>query len=516
MATWNLDNAAHLLRRAAFGGSPDEIENFHDHHSSVDDAVDDLMSFAPSKKKPPGASFVDDEQRLKMQRWWLKQILKAKSPRDAAREKLVVFFHNFLVSGADKQPELKFMSYQNRLFRLFGKGSFKTLIRELTRDPANLFYLDGITNDASRGQGVGPGGSDIVVANENFGRELMELFTLGPSQFAADGTNDPSKPNYTEADVHNMARAATGWVDIVKDKGVFRDYAYDGGQYDDDGDGNPDPITIFGQSSNDFRLFSPEDAGAGGPDDALELIFAVTDDASNNQSAMFVSRKLWEWYAYPPPAPGLKTLLEGFAASFVAADYDIATLLGEILRSDEFYSDTAKSRTVKSPLDYVVQAMKTLHVRGNGRYVGDANVELGTQVAQMGMDLFQPPNVAGWPGSLAWITSGTLIERLGFARDLGASDFGSSRIRISKLEKITLGSSSVPVDTVVDQVIAQLGMDIGPLALTSVQRDVLIAFASDDGALSTLDLSSEGSDDVQNKLRGLITLALQSAEAQVF
>ena len=512
MATWDLENAGHLLRRAAFGGSPDDVEAFFNRNASVADAVDELLSFEPSRKSPPKPKDTETDSKLKMQRWWLKQILKA-APAVAAREKLVLFYHNFLVSGADKQPELRFMSYQNVLFRSLGKGSFKDLIREFNRDAANLYYLDGITNDASAGQGEGPGGSDIVVVNENWGREVMELFTLGPFQFAADGLDDPAKRNYTEDDVHNVARASTGWTEIDGTQGVFDIDRYDGGNYDDDGDGNPDPIVIFGQSSNNFRF---DDAVAGGPDDVLGLIFSRTDDATNNQAAMFVARKVWRWYAYPPPAAGLKALLAGFAASFVANGFSMEQLLRDVWTSDEFYSDAAKSRTVKHPVDYVVQAMKALHVKGNARTVGDSPNELADMVTSMGMDLFQPPNVAGWPGALAWITSGTLIERLRFARYQAAADFGSHKIRISRLEKIVLGSNSVPPADVVDQVVAQLGLDVGPLALTAAQKTVLEEYASDDGALTSLDLSSEYTDDVQTKVRGLISLALQAAEAQMY
>ena len=157
MATWDLENAAHLLRRAAFGGSPDAVQDFFDSHSSVAEAVDDLLSFNPSKRTPPKPNDTEADSKLKMQRWWIKTMLKA-GPRDATREKLVLFYHNFLVSGADKQPILRYMAIQNGMFRLLGKGSFKDLIREFNRDPANLYYLDGILNDARNDDGV-------VVAN---------------------------------------------------------------------------------------------------------------------------------------------------------------------------------------------------------------------------------------------------------------------------------------------------------------------------------------------------------------
>src|SRR5262249_9529461 len=163
-------------------------------------------------------------------------------------------------------------------------------------DPANLYYLDGITNFASD-DGV------HVNANENWGREVLELFTLGVFQLAADGTADPMKPNYTEDDVHQLARASTGWTSIARNAAVWNQDDWDGGRYDDNGDDVPDDVHIFGVTNNNFRF---DDAVAGTGDDVLGLIFSRQDDAGNNQVGMFVSRKLWTWYAYPPPAPGLK------------------------------------------------------------------------------------------------------------------------------------------------------------------------------------------------------------------
>ncbi len=508
MPVWNIENAGHLLRRAAFGGSPEDVQEIFERHASVESAVDELLSFKPSRRKPPQRKDTDGDSKRKMQRWWLKQMIKARHPRDAAREKLVLFLHNFLVSGTDKQPELRTLSWQNGMFRELGKGDFKALIREFNRDPANLFYLDGILNDARNAAGV-------VVANENWGREFLELFTLGPFQIADDGLDDPAKPNYTEDDVHNVSRASTGWIEIdeKEKKGVFVIQAWDGGQYDDDGDGLPDPMVIFGQASNNFRF---DDAVAGTSDDVIELVFSRTDDDGNNQVGMFVARKVWEWYAYPPPAAGLKSVLAGLASAFAGSGFLMEALLRAAWTHDEFYSTAAKTRTVKSPVDYVVQAMKALHVRGNARFVGDANEELSDQVAGMGMDLFNPPNVAGWPGGLAWITSGTLIERLRFARDLAAADFGPHKVKFRKLERIPLGTAAADPADVVDAVIAQFGLDQGPLALTSGQRDALIAYASDDGTRVSLDLSHEFTDDVQTKVRGLLALVMQAAEAHVF
>ncbi len=512
--TWDYDNAAHLLKRSGFGGSPDDIQAFLDRHGDVTSAVGELLGHKASDKKPPPKKDQSFESKLKMQRWWVKTMIKARNPGDQCREKLVLFWHNFLASGASKQPELRFMSYQNRLFRIFAKGNFRDLLREFNRDPANLYYLDGILNnfyDAPEGL---PGSEvPIVNANENFGRELLERFTLGPSQFAADGLDDPSKPNYSEDDVHQLSRAVSGWIDIDGEVGVWDPGAWDGGRGDDTKppDGNADPVVIFGVSNDNFRI---DEGVAGSGDDVLELILDKLDDDGNRQAAMFVARKFWEYYAYPPPSAGLKVLHEGFAATLYASDYEIEPMLQQMWTSDEFFSANAKSRTVKSPVEYVLSALRSLRVKSNGKYIGEGDVELGEHLARMGMDLFEPPNVAGWPGGTRWITSSTLLERVEFVKDLCDADKGSGRIRGKFLERIQL-TGIRPADDVVDEVLAQLGLDLGVLGLTSNERDALIAFATDDGATTTLDLSSDQTDDNKLKVRGVIGLALQAAESHV-
>ncbi len=503
---WNYENAAHLLRRAAFGGTPREITKFLENHASVGSAVDELLSFKPSKRRPPLKKDTSTDSLRKIQRWWLKQLIKVHRPRDAVREKLVLFWHGFLVSGADKQPELQTMSIQNRLFRLNAAGNFKQLIRDFNRDPANLFYLDGIENVASN-DGI------HVSANENFGRELMELFTLGVFQLADDGSDDPSLPNYTEDDVHNLSRAVTGWTTIDGEQGVWNPFDWDGGQYDDNGDGSPDPMVLFGQTSNNFRI---DQGVAGTPDDVLELIFSRTDALGNNQVGMFVARKLWSFYAYPPPIAGMRSLLAGFAAELTATDFEIAPLLRSMWTHDEFYSDLAKSRAVKNSVDYVVGAMKALRVRHNAKTLGTSEGELSERLERMGMSLFVPPNVAGWPGGLSWINSGTLLERLAFAKDMAATERGSGKLKLKRIEGLPLGDAAADPSSIVDAVVAQLGLDQGPLAINQAQKDALLAYVTDDGARTTLDLSRDDTDDARIKVRGLVALALQTAEMQVF
>ena len=283
---WTLENAAHLLRRAAFGGAPKDIQAFYSRNISVESAVDELLKFKPSKSKPPSSKDIGDLS--KSHQWWFKQMISAKKPADAAREKLVLFWHNHLVSGVSKQEYNDALALQNQLFRINAKGNFKKLMRAFNHDLANAYYLDGITNTATSSHKKVP----RAEPNENFGRECMELFTLGVFQLAPDASFDTTQPNYTEGDVHQLARALTGWVDISK-KGVITwnpDLPnWDGGRCDDNGDKVADPVVIFGVTNNNFRI---DDAVAGTPDDVLELIFSRVDFEGNNQVGMFLSRKL--------------------------------------------------------------------------------------------------------------------------------------------------------------------------------------------------------------------------------
>ena len=506
--TWNLDNAAHLLRRAAFGGTPKDIQAFHDRNATVDSAVNELLGFKPSKRKPPYPKYAQD--LTLMHRWWYHEMIASKTPSDACREKLTLFWHNHLVSGVSKQQNNKAMSDQNGLFRVNAKGNFKALVRAFNRDQANLYYLDGITNAATSETNKPVPKAE---PNENFGREVMELFTLGVFQLAADGSFSESHPNYTENDVHQLARALTGWV--YTDKKGIGQWAmdlpnWDGGRCDDNGDGKPDDVIIFGVKDNNFRI---DDAVAGTADDVLELIFSRQDFEGNSAVAMFLARKFWTAFAYPFPAPNLKAILAPFAQIFADNKFDVEPMLRAMWTSDEFYSDRAKSRTVKTPVDYIVGSLKAFGVtNADGKNIGNGP-ELGDAGANMGMRLFDPPNVAGWKGGLTWINSGTLLERLAFGRDLAASDGKKSSYKLDVIPGLPNSATADPA-AVVDAVLSFLNLNAGPMPVTDSERAQLLAYASSGGA--TLDLSSITSDDARIKVRGLISLALQLPEYMVF
>ncbi|MEI6233089.1 MAG: DUF1800 family protein [Planctomycetota bacterium] len=509
--TWNLENAAHLLRRAAFGGTPTEIQAFFSRNSSVTSAVNELLSFKPSKRKPPYTK--DPSDVAPLHRWWYHEMIASKKPSDGVREKLTLFWHGHLVSGITKQRDGKALSNQNLLFRLNAKGNFKDLVRAFHSDPANLYYLDGIVNQASSDYDT----SHVIKAepNENFGREIMELFTLGVFQLASDGSFDEAHPNYTEADVHQLARALTGWVSIDK-KGIAQWYSnlpnWDGGRCDDNGDGQPDDVTILGVTNNNFRI---DPAVAGTDNDVLKLLFSRVDFEGNNAVAMHMASRFWTYYAYPSPSTGLKAILAPFAQTFASNNFEVEPMLRAMWSSDEFYSDQAKSRTVKSPVDYIVGSMKTFGIVNTDAKQVYNSPELGDAAANMGQRLFDAPNVAGWKGGLTWINSGTLLERLDFGKNLAASDGKKNSYKLDIIPNLPKSATASPT-MILDAVLTFLNLNSGPKAIIASERQKLLDYLTTNGTVTTLDLSSTTTNDARVKVRGVISLALQLPEYLVF
>lgn len=237
-----------------------------------------------------------------------------------------------------------------------------------------------------------------------------------------------------------------------------------------------------------------------------------------------LARKLWTFYAYPPPVAGLKAAgLNGLGDAFAAASFDLTALLRALWTHDEFYGTRAKSRTVKNPVDFVVQCMRAYGLGGNGEDVGTLPRPLGAQLQLMNMNLFDPPSVGGWAGGLAWVNVGTLLARAEFAKDV-AADGGAPRLDLKKVKGL-IGSATADPAASVDRILAQIGLNAAPVdavppsqpfALSPEQRAALIAYATNNGAKPTLDLSKVTTTDARVKARGLVALALQAAENQVF
>ncbi|MBV8155904.1 MAG: DUF1800 domain-containing protein [Candidatus Eremiobacteraeota bacterium] len=367
-------SAAHLLRRAGFGGTPDEVRRYA--AMSVDAAVESLVRF-PSTANLPQPDVYDrrahlgelrvpvDERRdaLKeilrnereslrgMRLWWLNRMLTTPAP---LQEKMTLFWHGHFTSYVNYAV---YTYFQNQLFRYYALGNVRTLTHAVSRDPAMLIYLNNDKNVAEH-------------PNENYARELMELFTLGIG-------------HYTEQDVREAARAWTGWR-LNKATGVVR---FAPRQHDDGSK------TFLGQTGNFMG------------DDVVDIIFAQP------QCARFLATSLLNYFVYNDPEP---ELVDAVADVMRRNNYEIAPVMSAIFRSNVFYSPRAYRALVKSPVEFVVGTYKALGITElPDDAVGFAN--------RMGQILFQPPNVAGWPGGQNWLTSGTMIVRQNFVASVANS-----------------------------------------------------------------------------------------------
>src|SRR4051812_36927206 len=302
-------DVAHLLRRAGFGGTQTQIDALTP--LDLPAIVDQLLDFTPNPADTPPASLGDAdvgdwEQVVHLQQWWLDRMATVPRP---LQEKLALFWHGHFATGQEKVNSARDMFDQNHLFRTDGLGSFENLVQKMSLQVAMLIYLDNDPNEKGS-------------PNENFARELLELFTLGVNQ-------------YTQADIVAAAKAWTGHnVDYDATPRVYRFYPT---RHDD---GNK---TFMGTTQTW---------------DGPQIITRVlTVEPQRSIAARFVAKKLWTFFAYSNPSA---TVLDPIVADFVGSNLDIRTVLRSIFLHPEFYSTTAKQGLVRSPVEWVVTCLKGL------------------------------------------------------------------------------------------------------------------------------------------------------------
>ena len=362
------EEGRHLLSRTGFGAPLAEIERLLALERSA--AVDRLLAESRTRPilpppawaegpRPPYLNQQDWTRERKdafredrrgevhqLKTWWLAEMTVTPSPLS---ERMVLFWHNHFTSAAEG-PFWSHMLYaQNALFRERGMDSFAALLDGIVRDPMMLRYLDNTTNRKGK-------------PNENFARELMELFTLGEG-------------NYSERDIREVARAFTGWTVTRANNHGF---VVDAKQHDS---GNK---TIFGKTGN-----------FDGNDVAKMLL-------AHPATARFVVAKLWrEFISDAPDAAAVERL----AKSFRDSGYAIKPLLREMLLSREFWDPANRTALIKSPVELIVGTIRTFELP-----IADLEA-LPNFAKRLGQDVFDPPNVKGWPGGKMWINPQSLLVR---------------------------------------------------------------------------------------------------------
>jgi Protein of unknown function (DUF1800) len=370
--------AAHLLNRCGFGGTPEEVArvvelgpaaaatwllDFPDARvSEAGEETPDLSelegyprTFEARRRLFEGKSPAErQELQQKLQQvnrqavaitadWWLKRMANGPYP---FQEKLTLFWHGHFPTSARDERSAWLMWGQNETLRRHAAGNFGTFVKAISRDPAMLDYLNNQENRKGR-------------PNENYARELMELFTLGVG-------------NYTEQDIKEAARAFTGWGHDGEDY-IFRPSLHDEG-----------PKTFFGQQ------------GTFDGDDVIDIILA------NPRCAAYIGSRLWNFFVQENPSPELCNAL-----GQVLRDngFELRPLLHAIVTSKAFYDRSVRGNQIKSPVQLVVGTFRLLGVE-----MPDAR-RLAGAFDQMGQVILMPPNVKGWPGGRTWINTSTLYTR---------------------------------------------------------------------------------------------------------
>lgn len=366
----------HLLRRAGFGSTAGEVDamaalgyegavNAVCDFSSPDRAADavaapvfDTAGYIASRRGDDAARKAARrraaDERKALIAWWVARMVAAERP---LREKLTFVWHDHFATSLQKVKlaELLFRQYQT-MYEL-GPGRFDHLVAAIARDPAMLIWLDGRE-------------STTEAPNENFARELFELFTLG---HAAPGHGTPA---YTESDIAEASRALTGWV--VRRAKVESEF--DPRRHDDG------PKAVLGVSGN------------------LGLDDVVAASVSQPGCAPHVVSCLWSRFARPagPDDPVVRELAEGFAA-----DLDVAALLRRLFLHAEFLAPTTRSALLKTPVEFVVGTARAL-----GLPVEERTVAV---LVTLGQVPFAPPDVGGWPANEGWVSTSSALVRLRFA-----------------------------------------------------------------------------------------------------
>jgi uncharacterized protein (DUF1800 family) len=439
---------SHLLRRTGFGVTKAEYDRYQS--MGLDATITELVNFTS----------VDDSEAVRLANevpleannrnsppiWWLIRIANTRRP---LQEKMTLFWHNVLTSQISVVRDPIAMVNQNEFLRSHAMDSFPTILRGISADRAMMVYLD-------------VDGSQASSPNENYARELMELFALGIG-------------NYTEEDVREASRAFTGWeVPLTRGPNNTRTYG--------------DPVFRPQRFDNGVKTFLGR-TGNFRPDDIIDIIVAQP------ASAEYITRRLFDFFVFPDPSD---KDIAPFVGVYNQNDRRTGAVVEAMLRSDVFYSPRAYRSQVKSPIEYTVGAIKALGAQGSVSQLLAAGQgpRGGGLLGEMGQILFEPPNVAGWPGGAAWLNTGTIFGRLNFLNQVtggGEPQRGDARTRQPQTFNFDLGTAS--------QALAHflpLSLDDN---LPEESRQVLLEYAGDPEAT----LSPE-------QLRGLVYLVFGSPQ----
>jgi uncharacterized protein (DUF1800 family) len=475
----------HLLRRAGFGAGPEELKSYEDMSTfevldrllNYEDLADDVDSKIGNTSYigvvsraggfAPNTNIEDARQR------WLFRMVHSSRP---LQEKMALFWHNHFATAyskiagtvpaaaatkmlANKQGALPGPRGQYEMFRAEGMGSFRDLLIEVAKDAAMLVWLDGRNNTRTRPQ-------------ENFGREIMELFTMGVG-------------NYTEQDVYAAARVFTGWnlrlVNRGNDNDNYYEYVYVPNNHE------PTAKTFTFPIYSDGGKTIPARSAASGEQDGIDFITAL---ARHPATARRLARKLWNFFVSETEAPDEATI-NAAAGVYLQNGTRIKPVVAYLLRSRESLSPANYFSRYSWPVEFAVRAIKEVGWTG---FTVDA---VRAPLTAMGQTLFEPPDVAGWELGQGWFSTGAVVARMNFAATLAANQ----RFNLARAAVEAKGSPDSFVEYFLDR-----------LSAAPFERDPhsdLLTYVQTGGAWTGADAQ------VQAKAAGVTRLIVGSSEYQL-
>ncbi|MFN8524938.1 MAG: DUF1800 domain-containing protein [Chloroflexota bacterium] len=442
---------AHLYRRAGFGATPAQIDAaiaLHaDENTAFNLAVDQLVNYAATDTFVDRLDPIAANSLTTLIQWWMERLTRTSRP---LLERMVLFWHDHFATAFGKDGiTISSMKNQNELFRTMAMGSFELLNRAISQDPAMIFWLDLNTNRKSN-------------PNENYARELQELFMLGVGP--ADGSN----PNYTENDIKEVTKVFTGYT--------VSNNAFTLNQSNHSTVVKTVRGVTIGPVGSGATLIEP----AGTPGDAVIGLLLTAQKNGRSICARYIAAKIFSYFAYPvsPDNAADDAVVNQFADIFSGAGYAVGPLVSAILKSNEFSSNLAYRALVRSPVELAVAAFRQLNTE-RVPASGSNNVLSNLQAA--GQQLFVPPDVSGWPYGRLWVNDTTMLQRCnGNAKIINSTGNAAATEAGGAQTVPQLLASLVPASPTgaqrVDAVLSLL-LD-GPSSVPSTTRDALITYAN--------------------------------------
>jgi len=446
---------AHLMRRAGFGARRHELEDYCE--QGYTETVEWLLNPSPDSGMDEDIVMryyidIDDLRNADpTNAWWLYRMVNTKNPLE---EKMALFWHGLFATAYEKVENGRATAEQIDMFRTHCLGNFRTLLLKLSRDPAMIIWLDNNTNHKG-------------APNENYGRELLELFAMGVG-------------NYSEEDVKECARAFTGWTianfNARYPWGPFpMEFEYRSEDHDDE------EKTFLGETGR----FNGEDI--------IDIV------VRHPATGRFIATKLYNFFVSDDPAP--EEAIQILAAEYVNSNYDIGSVMRSLLNSKHFKESFYQK--VKSPAEVVASVIRLV---GDYQEPKPGLIDIAYESKYMGQELLNPPTVEGWHTGKEWIDSGSLVGRVNFASDqLGDLDKEGVKDIVSRI------SSSVSYLTAEQLVDGCLDL-VGPLVLEDKTRSTLVDKARTAG---DIDLSSSGNaGTIQDRVSEMLQLIVATREFQ--